>query len=113
MEVTRVGGKLGIPGLYVIGDPGAVDDDAKVGTLKVRLEQDGLSAYVWYRTNACYKIPSGFDDGYLKRKSTNREGTKAVIATLISLDQIPAAYAEFDQGASKKFVTDPHGLVRK
>jgi glutathione-independent formaldehyde dehydrogenase len=36
---------------------------------------------------------------------------KAVNATLISLDQAPAAYAEFDQGVSKKFVIDPHGSV--
>src|SRR2546426_280919 len=28
MEVTRAGGALGIPGLYVTGDPGAVDDAA-------------------------------------------------------------------------------------
>ncbi|HZY73193.1 MAG TPA: alcohol dehydrogenase catalytic domain-containing protein, partial [Edaphobacter sp.] len=29
MDVTRAAGKLGIPGLYVTGDPGAVDDAAK------------------------------------------------------------------------------------
>jgi len=37
MTVTRAGGALGIPGLYVTGDPGASDADAKDGTLKVRL----------------------------------------------------------------------------
>lgn len=37
---------------------------------------------------------------------------KAVNATLITLDQAPAAYSEFDRGASKKFVIDPHGSVR-
>src|SRR5690606_27624788 len=37
MSITRAGGKLGIPGLYVTGDPGAPDPDAKEGTLKVRL----------------------------------------------------------------------------
>src|SRR6201996_6826244 len=37
MSLTRAGGSLGIPGLYVTGDPGAGDDDAKEGTLKVRL----------------------------------------------------------------------------
>ena len=29
MDVTRVAGKLGIPGLYVTGDPGGVDEAAK------------------------------------------------------------------------------------
>ena len=37
MALTRAGGRLGIPGLYVTGDPGAPDEDAKEGTLKVRL----------------------------------------------------------------------------
>lgn len=37
MDITKVGGKLGIPGLYVTEDPGAVDEDAKVGSLKVRI----------------------------------------------------------------------------
>lgn len=32
-------------------------------------------------------------------------------ATAVSLDQAPQAYAEFDQGAAKKFVLDPHGLI--
>src|SRR5262249_34233608 len=29
MEITRAGGNLGIPGLYVTGDPGGIDDNAK------------------------------------------------------------------------------------
>src|SRR5918998_2864687 len=37
MELTRAGGKLGIPGLYVTGDPGAVDDAAKHGSLSIRI----------------------------------------------------------------------------
>src|SRR5579862_164677 len=37
MEVTRAGGALGIPGLYVTGDPGAVDDNAKIGMLGIRI----------------------------------------------------------------------------
>src|SRR5437016_7910719 len=30
MDVTRAGGQLGIPGLYVTGDPGGVDEAAKI-----------------------------------------------------------------------------------
>ena len=37
MEVTRAAGELGIPGLYVTGDPGAVDDAAKEGSLSIRI----------------------------------------------------------------------------
>jgi len=37
MEVTRVEGNIGIPGLYVTDDPGAVDAAARKGSLSVRL----------------------------------------------------------------------------
>src|SRR5882757_2712350 len=37
MEITRAGGSLGIPGLYVTGDPGGVDDNAKIGNLGIRI----------------------------------------------------------------------------
>ena len=37
MEVTRAGGALGIPGLYVTGDPGGVDENAKIGNLGIRI----------------------------------------------------------------------------
>ncbi|HEY9468621.1 MAG TPA: hypothetical protein VIQ76_03295 [Propionibacteriaceae bacterium] len=36
---------------------------------------------------------------------------KAVNATPISLDEAPRSYAEFDNGAAKKYVLDPHGLI--
>ena len=36
---------------------------------------------------------------------------KAVNATVISLDDAPRGYAEFDQGASRKFVLNPHGAL--
>jgi glutathione-independent formaldehyde dehydrogenase len=37
MEVTRAGGSLGMPGLYVTGDPGGIDDNAKIGMLGIRI----------------------------------------------------------------------------
>jgi len=36
---------------------------------------------------------------------------KAVNATVVSLDDAPQGYEDFDQGAAKKFVLDPHGMV--
>jgi glutathione-independent formaldehyde dehydrogenase len=36
---------------------------------------------------------------------------KAVNATVISLDDAPQGYRDFDSGASKKFVLDPHGIL--
>ena len=37
MDLTRAAGQLGIPGLYVTGDPGGVDEDAKIGSLSIRI----------------------------------------------------------------------------
>jgi glutathione-independent formaldehyde dehydrogenase len=36
---------------------------------------------------------------------------KAVNVEVISLEEAPRGYADFDAGAAKKFVIDPHRLV--
>jgi glutathione-independent formaldehyde dehydrogenase len=36
---------------------------------------------------------------------------KAVNATVITLDEAPSGYRDFDSGAAKKFVLDPHRLI--
>jgi glutathione-independent formaldehyde dehydrogenase len=36
---------------------------------------------------------------------------RAVNVTVITLDEAPCGYADFDQGIAKKFVIDPHGSV--
>ena len=37
---------------------------------------------------------------------------KAVNVTMIPLDKSPDGYRDFDRGAARKFVIDPHGLVQ-
>ena len=109
MGISRVWAGIGIPGLYVTGDPGALDDDARIGQLKVRI---GLG---WAKSHR-------FQTGQCPVKSYNRllmnliladkaHIAKAVNATVISLDDAPAAYREFDGGAAKKFVIDPHSMI--
>lgn len=110
MEVTRAGGRLGIPGLYVTGDPGAIDEDAKVGTLKIRIGLGWAKAH----TFVTGQTPVMRYHRYLMNSilSGRAQIAKAVNATLISLDEAPQAYADFDRGVAKKFVIDPHGMVR-
>jgi glutathione-independent formaldehyde dehydrogenase len=36
---------------------------------------------------------------------------KNVNATPIPIDQAPQGYQEFDQGAARKYVLDPHGML--
>ena len=38
---------------------------------------------------------------------------KIVNATVISLGEAPTGYKDFDKGAARKFVLDPHGALSK
>ena len=109
MTLTRAGGKLGIPGLYVTGDPGAADEDAKEGTLKVRLGLGWAKSHT-LATGQCpvLKYNRGLMMSILHGKAKIAD---AVNATVISLDDAPRGYQEFDRGAAKKYVIDPNGMI--
>ncbi|MFF1678716.1 formaldehyde dehydrogenase, glutathione-independent [Streptomyces sp. NPDC058256] len=109
MGITRAGGALGIPGLYVTDDPGGVDQDARTGTLKVRLGLGWAKSHQ-FTTGQCPVMR--YHRGLMKAILHERVHiAKAVNATVISLDDAPRGYAEFDQGASRKYVLDPHGAL--
>ncbi|HEX7685504.1 MAG TPA: alcohol dehydrogenase catalytic domain-containing protein [Trinickia sp.] len=110
MEVTRAAGKIGIPGLYVTDDPGALDSAAKHGSLSVRF---GLG---WAKSHS-------FFTGQTPVMKYNRNLMQAILfdrlniaevvnVTVIELDQAPSGYAEFDSGVPKKCVIDPHGSLK-
>ncbi|MGH3343187.1 MAG: zinc-binding dehydrogenase, partial [Carbonactinosporaceae bacterium] len=109
MNVTRAGGAIGIPGLYVTGDPGAADEAAMAGSLSIRI---GLG---WAKSHA-------FMTGQCPVMRYHRQLMMAILhdrvqiarnvnATVIPLDQAPTGYADFDRGAARKFVLDPHGMM--
>jgi len=109
MDLTRAGGAIGVPGLYVTGDPGGVDEAAKVGSLSIRL---GLG---WAKSHS-------FVTGQCPVMKYNRALMMAILhdrvqiaknvnATPIPLDQAPQGYRDFDQGAARKYVLDPHGMI--
>jgi glutathione-independent formaldehyde dehydrogenase len=109
MTIARAGASLGIPGLYVTGDPGGIDENAKIGQLGVRI---GLG---WAKSHS-------FTTGQCPVKRYNRllmnlilaektQIAKAVNATVIPLGAAPKGYQDFDRGAAKKFVLNPHGMV--
>lgn len=110
MQVTRAGGRLGIPGLYVTGDPGGIDEDAKIGTLKVRLGLGWAKAHTFVTGQT--PVMKYHRDLMSAILSGRAQIAKAVNATVISLDDAPRGYQEFDQGAARKYVIDPHGLVK-
>ncbi|MFK4134101.1 formaldehyde dehydrogenase, glutathione-independent [Pseudomonas luteola] len=110
MGVTRVAGKIGIPGLYVTEDPGAADQAAKQGSLNIRF---GLG---WAKSHS-------FHTGQTPVMKYNRQLMQAIMwdrikiadivgVDVITLDDAPKGYSEFDAGVPKKFVIDPHALFR-
>jgi glutathione-independent formaldehyde dehydrogenase len=111
MTITRAGGAIGIPGLYVTEDPGAKDEAAQQGNLRMRL---GLG---WAKSHRFYT-------GQTPVLKYNRQLMQAILydrlpiakivnATVIGLEDAPQGYKDFDKGAAKKYVLDPHGTVRK
>ena len=109
MDITRAGGSLGIPGLYVTGDPGAADEAAKEGSLSMRFGLGFAKSHVFV-TGQCpvMKYNRGLMQAILHDKVSI---AKNVNATPIRLEDAPQGYADFDSGVAKKFVLDPHGLI--
>ena len=109
MEVTAAGGALGIPGLYVTGDPGGIDEAAKIGALSLSLGT-GWAKSLSFATGQCpvMKYNRGLMMAILHDKV---QIAKAVNATVIPLEQAPQGYADFDSGAAKKYILSPHGMV--
>jgi glutathione-independent formaldehyde dehydrogenase len=110
MDVTRAAGKLGIPGLYVTGDPGGIDEAAKVGSLSIRIGLGWAKSHS-FTTGQCpvMRYHYGLMQMILHDKA---QIARAVNATVISLDDAPQGYKDFDSGVAKKFVLNPHGLIK-
>jgi glutathione-independent formaldehyde dehydrogenase len=110
MDVTRAAGKLGIPGLYVTGDPGAVDDAAKQGSLSIRIGLGWAKSHS-ITTGQCPVMRYHYD--LMQMILADRAHiADAVNATVITLDEAPKGYEDFDQGVARKFVLNPNGLVK-
>jgi glutathione-independent formaldehyde dehydrogenase len=110
MDITRAAGRIGIPGLYVTDDPGAVDDAAKHGSLSVRF---GLG---WAKSHS-------FFTGQTPVMKYNRALMQAILwdriniadvvnVQVIRLDDAPSGYQQFDSGVPTKFVIDPHEMLK-
>jgi len=110
MDITGPAGKIGIPGLYVTGDPGAADEAAQEGSLSIRI---GLG---WSKSHS-------FTTGQCPVMQYHRELAEAILhdrvqigkavnATVIDLEDAPQGYEDFDKGAARKYVLDPHGDLK-
>src|SRR5262249_17244110 len=105
------GGGIGIPGLYVVADPGAKDPAAQQGSLSLRL---GLG---WAKSIS-------FATGQTPVLRYNRQLYQAIVhdrihiardvnAKVISLDDAPAAYKQFDAGVASKFIIGQRAATQR
>ena len=109
MDVTAAGGALGIPGLYVTGDPGGVDEAAKTGSLSLSLGT-GWAKSLSFTTGQCPVMK--YNRSLMMAILHDRVSiAKNVNAKAITLDEAPRGYAEFDAGAATKYVLNPNGYL--
>jgi glutathione-independent formaldehyde dehydrogenase len=111
MAITRAAGGIGIPGLYVTEDPGSKDAAAQHGSLSMRF---GLG---WAKSHRLYTGQTPvlrYNRALMQAILHDRLPiAKIVNATVIALSDAPQGYRDFDAGAAKKFILDPHGLLKK
>ena len=109
MTITRAGGAIGIPGLYVTDDPGGVDQNAKIGNLGIRIGLGWAKSHA-FTTGQCpvMRYHRQLMQAILYDKI---QIAKAVNVTVISLDDAPQGYRDFDKGAARKYVIDPHAML--
>ena len=109
MDITAAGGALGIPGLYVTGDPGGIDEAAKKGALSLSLGT-GWAKSLSFTTGQCPVMK--YNRQLMMAILNDRVSiAKNVNAKPIPLEEAPKGYAEFDAGAATKYVLNPNGYL--
>ncbi|HEV2655759.1 MAG TPA: formaldehyde dehydrogenase, glutathione-independent, partial [Ktedonobacteraceae bacterium] len=106
MEITRVAGRIGIPGLYVTGDPGGIDEHAKIGQLGIRIGTGWAKSLSF--TTGQTPVMRYHRQLMMAILNDKIQIAKAVNATVIKLEDAPQGYVDFDKGTAKKFVLNPH-----
>jgi len=110
-EITRAAGAIGIPGLYVTDDPGAKEQAAKPAISACASGSVGAKSHALHT-------------GQTPVLKYNRQLMQAILwdrlpiadivnVKVISLEQAPEGYKNFDAGVANKFVIDPHGQLAK
>jgi len=112
IKLTKYGGGIGTPGVYLpVPDPKATGEKMNPGIVpldfgnawnKGLFIQGGQCPVMMHNRDLLGAILNG-----------RIEAAKFMNVELIGLEDAPRAYAEFNEGAAKKFIIDPHGIMRK
>ena len=84
------------------------DEAAKIGALSIRIGL-GWAKSLNFFTGQCpvMKYNRDLASAILRDRI---QPAKAVNATVIDLEHAAKGYADFDSGAPKKYILDPHGM---
>jgi len=110
-RVTKAGGGIGVPGLYLPMDPKGSNSMYQQGILPIRYGD------IWNKAISieCGQAPvMKYNHDLLKLILADRIHLSPILnAQFISLDEAQDAYSAFDKGVAKKFFFDPNGMVAK
>src|SRR5436309_15608843 len=109
MRITHDAGRVAIPASSVTAEPGGIYENAKIGQIGIRIGL-GWAKSLSFTTGQC---PMMRYHRQLMMAILNDKVqiAKAVNATVIPLEEAPQGYKDFDKGAAKKFVLNPHDLI--
>ena len=87
----------------------AIDANAKIGQLGIRIGLGWAKSHS-FTTGQC-PVMRYHRQLMMAILHDKVQIAKAVNATVITLDEAPQGYKDFDKGAARKYVLDPHGMV--
>jgi threonine dehydrogenase-like Zn-dependent dehydrogenase len=109
MTVVRAGGGIGVPGIYVAEDPKGVDEPAKHGSFPLDFGKGWIKSL--QITTGMAPVTNYNRQLMMAILHDRLQLSKIMNVAVVSLDQAPQAYAEFDAGSPQKYVIDPHGSI--
>jgi len=111
-EVVKAGGAVGVLGVYFLEDPKGPSEGMKKG----KYTMEWGKAWMKGIEIATGQAPMARYNRRLMMCILNNKLTvhKALNVNVISLNDVPRAFTEMAlQGAAKKFLVDPHGMIGK
>jgi len=109
--VTKATGSIGIPGVYTFADLGAPDAATKMGQLPIMF-------------GAAWNKAQSFHTGQVPVMKYNKQLMNAILwdkidpakfvnTQIITLDEAPEKYKEFERGKAVKYLIDAHGRFKR
>jgi len=111
-EAVKAGGTISVPGVYLAPDPKGVNKSAKGGFYNIGFATTWLKGISIVGTGQCPVNRYSWD--LMKAIMSDRLSVvKLLNIQVISLEDVPKAFEEFDKGYPVKWIIDPHNILRR